>query len=218
MCSTRCRSSAQMPPGRHSSRKLQFAQVTSNFWVFFIGWMATTLAMAPSLFSGGALRDDVAHACELLALVEKIARAQPLRELAVGVGGEIGQHVEIDLGRLRTHGAQHVEPAAFPEADVEHHHVGPARENGADRVPGLPGLADDRGAGDRAEQVDDPVADQRGIFDDENLHAPSLRPRGPPPYRRRPILGVGGFRKYLAEANYVFGGVERSSRKWASST
>jgi len=74
---------------------------------------------------GGALHDDFAHALEFPALVEKSARPEPPGELAVRVGGEVGQHVEIDLGRLRAHRAQHVEAAgAAGEAEVEQHDVG----------------------------------------------------------------------------------------------
>src|SRR6185503_21050716 len=105
MDSTRSRSSRHTAPGRHSSRRLQLAQVTSNFGVGFIGrklclrlWMAMTVAMTlPSLKLGGACGDQVGHAVEFLALVEEASRPEPLGELAIGVGGEVGQNVEIDL-------------------------------------------------------------------------------------------------------------------------
>src|SRR5687767_14480716 len=112
MFSTRARSSAHSPAGRQSSRRLQLAQLTSNFWVMGLNllWMAMTADMGglPSVRDGRALRDDLAHAFEILALVEEIARAQPPGKLAVGIGGEIGQHVEVDLGRGAAHPAQHV--------------------------------------------------------------------------------------------------------------
>src|SRR5574341_2554674 len=129
MFSTRCRSSRHTAPGRQSSRRLQLEQVISNFRAS--GWfMKMTLRVATSasagmwppgsLFSRGALRDDLAHALELLALVEEIARPEPLGELPVRVGGEVGQHVEIDLGRDLAHRAQHVEAAAFAEVEIQH--------------------------------------------------------------------------------------------------
>src|SRR5687768_9280073 len=110
MFSTRRRSSTHTAPGRQSSRMLQLEQVTSNFGFIGLklGLIAMTAGMAipfGSLLWGGALRDDVAHAAELLALVEELTRPKPARELAVWIGGKIGQHVEIDLGRLAADGA-----------------------------------------------------------------------------------------------------------------
>ena len=105
------------PPGRHSSRRLQLAQLTSNFGgggLEALGvLMAMTAGMASpfSVMAAARCGEDLAHALEFLALVEEIARAEPLGELAVGVGGEVGQHVEVDLGRLAAHRAQHVEAA-----------------------------------------------------------------------------------------------------------
>src|SRR5688572_9804327 len=97
MLSTRSRSSAQTPPGRQSSRRLQLPQVTSNFaFVWFIGvkvGLATGLSAmtagmsAPfgSRGSGGALRDEVAYALDFAALVEKIARPELGGEAPVGL-------------------------------------------------------------------------------------------------------------------------------------
>src|SRR5574341_1820324 len=139
MFSTRCGSSRHTAPGRHSSRRLQLEQVTSNLrvsgWFMKMTLRSTATAAADcmrppgSLFSRGALRDDLAHALELPALVEEIARPEPLGELPVRVGGEVGQHVEIDLGRDLAPRAQHVEAAAFAEVEIQHDDVGARNED-----------------------------------------------------------------------------------------
>src|SRR5688500_18070779 len=103
MFSTRSRSSAQTPPGRHSSRRLQLPQVTSNLALFiglklFLGWNARTAGMSAPLGSrgdGGAAGDHVAHPLDFAALVEKIARSELGGEAPVGLGGEVGQHVDL---------------------------------------------------------------------------------------------------------------------------
>src|SRR6185503_15306328 len=197
MFSTRCKSSMHSVPGRHSSRRLQLAQLTSNLAPTGLkaGWMAITVLMASPLdVYRGALRDGFAYALEFPAFVEEAARPEPPGKLAVRVGGKVGQHVEIDFGRLRAYRAQHVEAAAAAgEAEVEHHDFGPRRQDFADRRLGVVGLSDDRGAGDGPEHRGEPLAHRLGVFDQENVHAASLAARRLPPYRRRLIFRVGIF-------------------------
>src|SRR3970282_1662218 len=115
MFSTLCRSSVHTPPGRHISLRLQLEHVTSNLRAplgISVGFMkmalglgclnaTTAMALASSHWIGcGALRDHVADAFELAALVEKIACAELAGEAPVGLGGEIGKHVEVDPRRL----------------------------------------------------------------------------------------------------------------------
>src|SRR5688572_10734646 len=124
------------------------------------GWHGVSLL----LFAGGALRDELPRAAQFPGLVEEIARSEPLRELAVGIGGVVGQHVEVDLGRQRAHRAQHVEAAGTAgEAEVEHDDVGTAGED---------------------------VADRGRVFNQKNFHAGSVPARRAAPYRRRLIFGV----------------------------
>src|SRR5262245_31210810 len=133
MCSTRCRSSRHSPLGRQSSRRLQLEQVTSNFFWLWIGITAGT-AFSPLVDARGARRNDLAHAPELAGLVEEAARAEPGGERAVRGCGEVRQQVEIDLGRLPVHGAQHLEAGAARQGQVEHHYVGPGGEDLVDRA------------------------------------------------------------------------------------
>src|SRR3954468_14760784 len=122
MFCTCSRSSMQTPPGRQSSRRLQLEQLTSCLcgtgWFmnrsFLSTLSATTTGMAsPLLLHGGAVRDHVAHSLEVFGLVEKRPRAETLGDLAVGVGGIIGQHHDLELGRLCVQRAKHVEARAL---------------------------------------------------------------------------------------------------------
>src|SRR5438132_10083620 len=126
MFCTCSRSSTHTPPGRHSSRRLQLVQVTSNLRLVS-GWLmkralgcslsATTAGMASPFGSlyGGALRDGVADALEFFRFVEKGSRPEALGDLAVRVGGVIGEHHHVELRRARMQLAQHVEATAFGE-------------------------------------------------------------------------------------------------------
>src|SRR5919198_6617594 len=108
MFCTCSRSSMQMPPGRHSSRKLQLVHVTSCLRAAS-GWLmnraldlnssATTAGMASPFASchGGALRDGVAHTLEFSGLVEEGPRAEALGDLPVRVGGVVRQHYHVEL-------------------------------------------------------------------------------------------------------------------------
>ena len=124
---------------------------------------------------GDAPRDQVAHALEFPVLVEHRARPEPPGELAVRMGGEVGQHAEVDLRRGDVHGVEHVEAAAFGEMDVEQHQVGPQGEDVADRGHGALRLADDLRAGNRGEHRGEVPAGHEGVFNQENFHAASLR-------------------------------------------
>jgi hypothetical protein len=61
----------------------------------------------PSLFDGGALRDQVAYTLKFFAFIEERARPEARGELAIGVGGEVRQHVEVDFRRALANRAQH---------------------------------------------------------------------------------------------------------------
>src|SRR6185503_16835418 len=196
MFSTRRRSSTHTAPGRHSSRRLQLAQVISNLALtgLKLGLMAMTAGMAlPLLRLDGAFGDQLAHALEFPALVEEAARPEALGELAVRIGGEVGQHVELDLRREAADRAQHIEAAALGQIQVEHHDFGAPLQDLADRGVRARGLAGDARARDRAEQVDEPRPHDLGIFDDQDLHAASVTAAAAAPYRRTLILGVGAF-------------------------
>src|SRR4051812_29409582 len=130
MFSTRSRSSRH-PPGRQSSRRLQFEQLSwalrdpagASICVMKIALglglsCATTAAMcAPllSLWLCGALCDHFAHALEFTAFVEEIQRPEPQRIAPIGLGGKVGQHVEIDARLALVHFLQHVEAASAVE-------------------------------------------------------------------------------------------------------
>src|SRR5581483_5289890 len=115
MFCTCSKSSMQIPPGRQSSRRLQLVHFTSNlrgsaeFMNWLLGLKATTVCMASPLVSGGG--DDVAHAVELFGLVEQRSRAEALGDLAIRIGGVVGQHDDLDLGRLGMQRPQHIEAA-----------------------------------------------------------------------------------------------------------
>src|SRR3954471_10370518 len=118
MFSTRSRSSRH-PPGRQISRRLQFEQLScalrdpvgASTCVMNIALglglsCATTAAMcAPlrSLWLGGTLCDHFAYALEFAAFVEEIQRPEPQRIAPVGLGGEVGKHVEIDARLALVH-------------------------------------------------------------------------------------------------------------------
>src|SRR5436190_41495 len=128
--SMRARSSASSAPGRQSSRRLQLEQLAACLrgagMRLSVGWMAMTAAATCTCdlpLVRGALRDHVAQAVEVGALVEEAARAQALGVAAVRLGSEVGQHVERDAGLEAEHGAQHVEAAALVELQVEQDHV-----------------------------------------------------------------------------------------------
>src|SRR5438067_9465290 len=123
MFCTCSRSSTHTPPGRHSSRRLQLVQVTSNLRLVS-GWLmkralgcslsATTAGMASPFGSlyGGALGDGVADALEFSGLVEKGPRPESLGDLPIGVGGIVREHHYVELRCFGVQLAQHVEAAA----------------------------------------------------------------------------------------------------------
>ena len=108
-------------------------------------------------------------------LSNTVARPEPPGELPVRMGGEVGQHAEVDLRRGDVHGVEHVEAAAFGEMDVEQHQVGPQGEDVADRGHGAVRLADDLRAGNRGEHRGEVPAGHEGVFNQEDFHAASVR-------------------------------------------
>src|SRR4249920_1225444 len=108
MFCTCSRSSMHTPPGRHSSRRLQLVQVTSNLRLVS-GWltkrvractlstMTAGMAFPFASLHGGALRDGVANALEFPGLVEKGPRPEALGDLPIGFGRVIAEHHDVEL-------------------------------------------------------------------------------------------------------------------------
>src|SRR5512135_647631 len=144
--STRSRSSMHRPCGRQSSLRLQLEQVTSNLrpWACSSTTLADCFVAIARSMDAPLLSVQVAcarfergaHAVEFGGLVVEAARAEPLGHAPVGLGGEVAEHQDLDVGRALRERAQHVEAAAVGEAQIEHYQVRAFGEDAADRLLG----------------------------------------------------------------------------------
>ena len=116
-------------------------------------------------------RDDFPNSCELRALVEKPARSGLHAETTVLRIGVIGEYDEQRLRKNRMHRPEHIDACAVEQPIIEHDAVGASAENAGDRDVGTCGFADQFRPVDVIEQLDQPVADRNGVFDDEYLGA-----------------------------------------------
>ena len=112
---------------------------------------------------------------DVVRLVEEATRAQALGGLAVAIIREVGEHIDRDLRRPALQRAQHVEPAALSELDVEHHGVGARGEDALDRRARLGGVAHRLHARNRVQHRLQALAQQRCVFDQEHFHSPSMQ-------------------------------------------
>jgi hypothetical protein len=132
--------------------------------------------------------EGLAHAFEFRALVEKAARPEPRGEAPVGLGGEAGQDVNLDLRRRGAHGAQHVEAAALGEVQVEDHDVRAIVQDFGDRLCGARRDAHDARVRDILQQLEQARAHQGRILDEINgFHGASVAPGRAAHHRRRRI-------------------------------
>ena len=80
-------------------------------------------------------------------MIAGAATAAPVR-----LAREVGEHVDRDVRHRLAQRLHHVEAVALVEVQVEHHGVGPRREDGVHRLARAGGVADYAHAGNGAEQ------------------------------------------------------------------